>query len=64
MEDLPVKDRKRYILSALPYIGNRLAENLPSDFETIAQIACASVEELQKVPKIRNKKAQIYSIFH
>jgi len=63
--DLPTKDRKTYILSALPYIGNRLAENLLSHFETISQIACASVEELQKVPKIGKKKAQlIYSMFH
>jgi DNA excision repair protein ERCC-4 len=63
--DLPVKDRKRYILSALPYIGDRLAENLLSHFETISQVACASVEELQEVPKIGKKKAQlIYSMFH
>jgi DNA excision repair protein ERCC-4 len=63
--DLPVKDRKRYILSALPYIGDRLAENLLSHFETISEVACASVEELQEVPKIGKKKAQlIYSMFH
>jgi DNA excision repair protein ERCC-4 len=63
--DLPAKDRKRYILSALPYIGDRLAENLLSHFETISQVACASVEELQEVPKIGKKKAQlIYSMFH
>lgn len=63
--DLPAKDRKRYILSALPYIGDRLAENLLSHFETISQVACASVEELKEVPKIGKKKAQlIYSMFH
>ena len=61
---LPVKDRKRYILSALPHIGDRLAENLLLHFETISEIACASVEELQKVPKIGKKKAElIYTMF-
>ena len=63
--DLPVKDRKKYILSALPYIGNRLAENLLTHFNTISGVACASVEELQKVPKIGKKKAElIYKMFH
>ena len=63
--DLPVKDRKKYILSALPYIGDRIAENLLTHFETISEVACASVEELQKVPKIGKKKAElIHSMFH
>jgi ERCC4-type nuclease len=63
--DLPVKDRKKYILSALPHIGDRLAENLLSYFKTISQVACSSVEELQKVPKIGKKKAElIYRMFH
>ncbi|UCH31295.1 MAG: ERCC4-type nuclease [Candidatus Bathyarchaeota archaeon] len=63
--DLPIKDRKKYILCALPYIGNQLAGNLLSSFETIADIACASIEDLQEVPKIGKKKAQlIYSLFH
>ncbi|NIO37641.1 ERCC4-type nuclease [Candidatus Bathyarchaeota archaeon] len=63
--DLPVEDRKKYILSALPYVGDQLAKNLLSHFETISQIACASVEELRKVPKIGRKKAElIHSIFH
>ncbi len=63
--DLPVKDRKRYILSALPYIGDQLAKNLLSHFDTISHVACASVKELQQVPKIGKKKAElIYSMFH
>jgi DNA excision repair protein ERCC-4 len=63
--DLPVKDRKKYILSSLPYIGDILAENLLTKFATISDIACASVEELQKVPKIGAKKAElIYRLFH
>lgn len=63
--DLPIKDRKRYILSSFPYVGERLAENLLSHFNTIAEIACASKEELQKVPKIGKKKSElIYQMFH
>jgi ERCC4-type nuclease len=63
--DLPVKDRKQYILSSLPYIGNQLAENLLSHFGTISQVACASVADLQQVPRIGKKKAElIYTLFH
>ncbi|MCK5403564.1 ERCC4-type nuclease [Candidatus Bathyarchaeota archaeon] len=63
--DLPVKDRKKYILSALPYIGNQLASNLLDHFYTISDVACAQVEDLQKVPKIGKKRAElIYKMFH
>ncbi len=63
--DLPVRDRKQYILSSLPSIGNRLAENLLTHFGTISSVACASVTDLQKVPKIGKKKAElIYTMFH
>jgi Fanconi anemia group M protein len=63
--NLPVKDRKKYILDSLPYIGNRLADNLLLHFKTISEVACASVEELQKVPKIGKKKAElIHNMFH
>ena len=63
--NLPVKDRRKYILDSLPYIGDRLANNLLLHFKTISEVACASVEELQKVPKIGKKKAElIYNMFH
>ena len=63
--NLPVKDRKKYVLDSLPYIGDRLADNLLQHFKTISDVACASVEELQKVPKIGKKKAElIYNMFH
>jgi ERCC4-type nuclease len=63
--DLPEKDRKRYILSALPHIGEQLATNLLEHFGTIVGVASASVEDLQKVPKIGKKKAElIYNMFH
>ena len=62
---LPVKDRRKYIIAAIPHIGNRLAENLLSHFGTILKIASASVEELQEVPKIGKKKAKlIHTMFH
>jgi len=63
--ELPVKDRKRYVLSALPLIGETLARNLLDHFGTISNIANASIKELQEVPKIGKKKAEIiYEIFH
>jgi len=63
--DLPVKDRKKYILSSLPYIGNQLASNLLAHFHTISDVACAQVEDLQQVPKIGKKRAElIYKMFH
>lgn len=62
---LPIKDRKKYIVTSLPYIGERLAENLLAQFTTIANIASASIEELEKVPQIGKKKAKlIYQLFH
>jgi ERCC4-type nuclease len=62
---LPKKDRKKYILTSLPYIGERLAENLLTQFTTIANIASASVKELEKVPKIGKKKAKlIHQLFN
>jgi ERCC4-type nuclease len=63
--DLPTKDRKRYILSSLPFIGETLARNLLEHFGTISNVANASVDELQEVPKIGKKKAEIiYKMFH
>jgi DNA excision repair protein ERCC-4 len=62
---LPIKDRKKYILTSLPYIGERLAENLLARFTTIANIASASVEELEQVPKIGKKKSKlIHQLFN
>lgn len=63
--DLPIMDRKKYILSSLPNVGNRLSENLLMQFKSISNIATASVEDLQKVPKIGKKKANlIYELFN
>ena len=63
--NLPEKDRRKYILASIPYIGDRLAENLLTYFNTISTIACASVEELRKVPGIGKMRAElIHRMFH
>lgn len=63
--DLPVKDWKCYLLSSIPSVGEKLATNLLEHFETISHIASASTRQLQQVPKIGRKKAElIHRIFH
>jgi len=63
--ELPTKDRKRYILSSIPLIGEILARNLLKHFGTISNVANASVDEIQEVPKIGKKKAEIiYQMLH
>jgi len=63
--ELPKKDRKRYVLSSFPLIGELLAKNLLEHFHTISSIATASLKDLQKVPGIGIKRAElIYQIFH
>lgn len=63
--DLPVKDWKCYLLSSIPSIGEVLATNLLKHFRSVSDIANASAEELQQVPKIGRKKAElIHQIFH
>jgi len=63
--ELPVKDRKLYVLDSIPMIGDSQARNLLEYFGTIEKIAMASREELQLVPGIGTKKAGlIYNIFH
>ncbi|MDI6903158.1 MAG: helix-hairpin-helix domain-containing protein [Methanocellales archaeon] len=62
---LPVKDGRRFLLGAIPLIGESLAGNLLDHFDSIADIANASLEELQEVQGIGKKKAaKIYEIFH
>jgi ERCC4-type nuclease len=63
--DLPVKDMKLYVLDSIPLIGNAQAKVLLEQFGTIEKIATASREELQRIPGIGKKKAEIiYNIFH
>ena len=63
--DLPVKDRKRYVLASFPMIGETIAKNLMDHFESISEIGNATVEDLMNVPKIGKKKAElIWGVFH
>jgi ERCC4-type nuclease len=62
---LPVKEKKLLVLDAIPSIGEVLSKNLLGQFDSIAEIANASVKELQKVEGIGKEKAKrIYQIFH
>ncbi|HIH97187.1 MAG TPA: ERCC4-type nuclease [Thermoplasmata archaeon] len=64
-EPLPVRDRKQYIVSSIPFIGEKLASNLLERFETIRAIANASQNELEEVDGIGKKRADlIYQILH
>ncbi|HIH98342.1 MAG TPA: ERCC4-type nuclease [Thermoplasmata archaeon] len=64
-ELLPVRDRKQYIVSSIPFIGEKLASNLLERFETIRAIANASQNELEEVDGIGKKRADlIYQILH
>jgi ERCC4-type nuclease len=64
-KNLPQKDPRIYLLSSLPFIGNKLAKNLLDHFGSVSNIANASVKELKEVDLIGEKKAKlIYQIFH
>jgi ERCC4-type nuclease len=62
---LPEKEEKLFLLTALPDVGEVLANNLLEHFGSVANIANASVEELQEVAGVGEKKAtKIYETFH
>jgi Fanconi anemia group M protein len=62
---LPVKDVKRYLLDAIPMIGEVHAKNLLDHYGSIADIAKSTKNELKRVNGIGEKRAQkIYEIFH
>jgi excinuclease UvrABC nuclease subunit len=56
---LPEKDNKHYVLDAIPMIGTLQAKKLLDHFESIYNIAQATVEELTEVPGIGRKRAEI-----
>lgn len=63
--DLPTMDRKRYVLSSVPSVGDVLAKALLNHFGCIAAVANASEKQLQKVEGVGKMKARtIYEIFH
>ncbi|MFX0198951.1 MAG: helix-hairpin-helix domain-containing protein [Candidatus Hodarchaeota archaeon] len=64
-ENLPIIDRKRFTLASIPLIGEKLAGNLLDEFDTIADVVMASLDDLVKVPGIGKKKAaKIHEVFH
>lgn len=53
------------ILSSIPGIGPKLANDLLEHFKTIKNVATAEIEELKKVKKIGKKKAEkIYEVLN
>ncbi len=61
---LPTKDVKRYILDAIPNIGEARAKSLLDSYGTILNIAKSAKSELRKVPGIGEKRAEkIYEVF-
>ena len=64
-KDLPIKDSRKILLSAIPSIGESLAGSLLDSFSTIKDVACANPEDLLNTPGIGKKKALlIYNFFH
>jgi len=62
---LPTKDIKRYLLDAIPMIGEVQAKNLLDYFGSVSNIAKSTKDELMRVPGIGEKRAEkIYDIFH
>ena len=56
---------KIYVLSSLPFVGEKMAKALLEHFGSIEKIARANIVELKKVEGIGEKKAKrIYGIFH
>ena len=65
VSSLPTKDKRRYVLDAIPEIGEARAKSLLESYGTIFNIANSSKSELMKVPGIGAKRAeQIYEVFH
>ncbi|MGC8584524.1 MAG: helix-hairpin-helix domain-containing protein [Thermoplasmata archaeon] len=56
---------KIYVLTSLPYVGDKTAKFLLERFRTIENIAKAPLSDLKNIPGIGEKKAKkIYDIFH
>jgi ERCC4-type nuclease len=63
--ELPMKDRKLYVLESLPLVGEHLSRSLLNHFGTVAKVAVATPEALMEVPDIGEKRAaMIYEVFH
>ena len=54
-----IKDQQQIILESFPGIGPSLAKAILKQFKSIANFAHASLEDLEKIPKLGKKKAMI-----
>jgi len=54
-----MKEQQQMILEGFPGIGPSLAKNILKNFKTLKGFSQASVEDLEKVPKLGKKKAVI-----
>jgi Fanconi anemia group M protein len=54
-----IKDQQQIILESFPGIGPSLAKEMLKHFKSIRNIVNASLEELEKIPKLGKKKAMI-----
>ena len=65
LSKLPTKDIKRYVLDAIPTIGEARAKILLDSYGSILNIAMSSKRELMKVPGIGERRAEtIFEMFH
>ncbi len=55
---MTLKEQMEYVVSSISDIGPVIARNLLEHFQTIENIAKASVEDLMKVPKVGKKTAE------
>jgi Fanconi anemia group M protein len=55
---MTLKEQMEYVVSSISDIGPVIARNLLEHFQTIENIAKASVEELMRVPKVGRKTAE------
>ena len=56
---------KIYILSSIPYVGEKTAKILLEKFGTIENISKASIQELKKIKGIGEEKAKlIHRLLH
>ena len=55
---MSLKEQQEYVISAFPNIGMNLAIDLLKHFGSVKNVLTASVDELQKVSNVGEKKAQ------
>jgi len=56
--ELPRKDQRRYLLCAIPGIGEHLASNLMERYGSVDALCRAEPKELEKVPGFGKKRAR------